>query len=61
MVVNGLHGEFATLSGNALMLNSANKRQILSLPPEIDFKGTMIIATIPANVPTDFNLYNYMS
>lgn len=59
MVVNGLHGEFATLSGNALMLHTANKRQILALPPEIDFKGTMIMVTIPANVPTDFNLYNY--
>ena len=59
MVVNGLHGEFATLSGNALMLNSVNKRQILSLPPEIDFKGTMILVTIPSKVPSDFNLYNY--
>ena len=59
MVVDGLHGEFATLSGNALMIHTANKRQILALPPEIDFKGTMIMVTIPANVPTDFNLYNY--
>ena len=61
MVVEGLHGEFATLSGNALMLHSTNKRQILALPPEIDFKGTMIIATIPEDVPADFNLYNYTS
>jgi len=61
MVVDGLHGEFAVLSGNALMLDVPNKRAILALPPEIDFKGTMIMVRIPAQVPDGFNLYNYMS
>lgn len=61
MVVEGLHGEFAVLSGNALMLQVPNKRAILALPPEIDFKGTMIMVRIPAQVPDGFNLYNYMS
>lgn len=61
MVVDGLHGEFAVLSGNALMLQVPNKRAILALPPEIDFKGTMIMVRIPAQVPDGFNLYNYMS
>lgn len=28
---------------------------------EIDFKGTMIMVRIPAQVPDGFNLYNYMS
>jgi anti-sigma regulatory factor (Ser/Thr protein kinase) len=61
MVVDGLHGEFATLSGNALLLQMASNRKILSLPPEIDFKGTMIMARIPAQVPDKFNMYDYMS
>ena len=61
MVVDGLHGEFAVLSGNALMLQVPNKRALLALPPEIDFKGTMIMVRIPAQVPDGFNLYNYMS
>lgn len=61
MVVDGLHGEFAVLSGNALMLQAANNRKILALPPEIDFKGTMIMVRIPAQVPDGFNLYDYMS
>lgn len=61
MVVDGLHGEFATLSGNALLLQVANNRKILALPPEIDFKGTMIMVRIPAQVPDGFNLYDYMS
>ncbi len=61
MVVDGLHGEFAALSGNALLLQVASNRKILALPPEIDFKGTMIMARIPAQVPDGFNLYDYMS
>lgn len=61
MVVDGLHGEFAVLSGNALMLQAANTRKILALPSEIDFKGTMIMVRIPAQVPAGFNLYDYMS
>ena len=61
MVVEGLHGEFAVLSGNALMLQVPSKRAILALPPEIDFKGTMIMVRIPAQVPNGFNPYNFMS
>ena len=40
---------------------TANDRKILALPPEIDFKGTMIMVRIPADVPDGFNLYDYMS
>jgi hypothetical protein len=61
MVVDGLKGEFAVLSGNALLLQAANNRKILALPPEIDFKGTMIMVRIPAEMPDGFNLYDYMS
>ena len=61
MVVDGLKGEFAVLSGSALLLQMANNRKILALPPEIDFKGTMIMVRIPAEVPDGFNLYDYMS
>lgn len=61
MVVEGLHGEFAALSGNALLLQVQNNRKILALPPEVDFKGTMIMVRIPAQVPDGFNIYDYMS
>lgn len=61
MVVDGLHGEFAALSGNALLLQMVKRREILALPAEIDFKGTMIMVRIPAQVPDSFNLYDYMS
>ena len=61
MVVEGLHDEFAAISGNTLLLQMANNRQILALPLEIDFKGTMIMVRIPAEVPDGFNLYDYTS
>lgn len=59
MVVEGLRGEFAVMSGNALLLQSATQKKILSLPKEIDYKGTMVVVRIPAIVPEGFNLYNY--
>ena len=58
MVVEGLGGEFAVLSGNALLLYSKDTKKILSLPPEIDFKGTMLIVRFPDQIPNNFNLYN---
>ena len=61
MVVEGLGGEFAVLSGNALLLYSKDTKKILSLPPEIDFKGTMLIVRFPDQIPNNFNLYKYTS
>ena len=61
MVVDGLQGEFAVLSGNALLVQSATQKKILALPKEIDYKGTMVVVKIPAVVPKDFNLYHYTS
>lgn len=61
MVVDGLHGEFALLSGNALLLQSATRKKILALPEEFDYKGTMVVVKIPATIPEDFSLYNYTS
>ena len=60
MVVEGLHGEFAVLSGNALLIHSVDKKKILALPQEVDLKGTMVIVSFPASIPEDFNLYNYI-
>ena len=61
MVIDGLHGEFAVMSGNALLLQSATHKKILDLPEEFDYKGTMVVVMIPATIPEGFNLYNYTS
>lgn len=61
MVVEGLHGEFAVFSGNALLVHLSGRKEILSLPRGIDLKGTMIIASIPAHLPEGFDFYKYIS
>ena len=61
MVVEGLKGEFAVLSGNALLVQFAERKEILSLPKEIDFKGTMVMVRFPTHVPTEFEFYKYVS
>lgn len=61
MVVEGLKGEFAVFSGNALLVQFAGKKEVLSLPKEIDFKGTMVIVRFPAHVPAGFDFYKYIS
>lgn len=61
MVVEGLKGEFAILSGNALLVHFSERKEVLSLPKEIDFKGTMAIVRFPAHVPVDFDFYKYIS
>ena len=61
MVVEGLKGEFAVFSGNALLVQLAGKKEVLSLPKEIDFKGTMVIVRFPAHVPAEFDFYKYIS
>ena len=43
------------------MVQFANKKEILSLPREIDFKGTMVIVRFPAQVPAVFDFYKYIS
>lgn len=61
MVTEGLNGEFAVLSGNALSVHIVKNNKILALPNKIDFKGTMVIIKFPAMLPEDFNIYNYMN
>ena len=60
MVVDGLKGEFAVLSGNALLIQVPGRKEILSLPSTIDFKGTMVMVRIPATIPPDFDFYKYI-
>lgn len=59
MVTEGLGGELAVLSGNALLVYLAGQKNILVLPKKVDFTGTMIIVRFPATIPNEFNLYNY--
>lgn len=61
MVTRGLHGEFAIYSGNALFLQTANETKLLELPEQLDMRGTLVVVRIPAQVPDNYNFYEYIS
>lgn len=61
MVVDGLKGTLALISGNALYINTGEKQVFVNLPKHIEWQGTTIVARIPNKFPESFNLYDYIS
>lgn len=61
MITAGLNGNFAMLSGNALMINFREEVQVASLPEDIEWEGTCVIVRIPIVLPSGFCLYDYIS
>lgn len=60
MVVDGLGGAFAILSGNAMFYRDIGGKRIVELPEDSIWPGTIVIAEIPMN-EHDFNIYDYIS
>lgn len=58
MITQGLKGNLAIMSGNALYVSSVNK--LVELPQQLDWKGTLVLATIPVDMPPFFNFYDYI-
>lgn len=61
MVIEGLRGSFAIISGNALYFHSGQQQILVGLPKQIEWQGTTIIARIPNNIPSSFSIYNYIA
>lgn len=60
MLVNGMHGSFFILSGNAFYRHDANGKMIVRLPDTIAWNGTIILLKIPTTLPADFDYYRYL-
>lgn len=64
-ITKGLKGSFAILSGNAIFVAIHNQTEgktktlTLNLPGNIEWKGTLVLASIPQKVPADYNDYDY--
>ena len=58
MITNGLNGDLAIMSGNALFVASIDK--LIELPEQSDWKGTLILASFPLDIPSSFDFYNYI-
>lgn len=59
MIVEGLGGSFAILSGNALFYHSAQGKRIFALPEDFVWPGTLVLADIPIE-ERKFSLYDYI-
>lgn len=59
MIVEGLGGTFAILSGNALFYHNSEGKRIYALPDEVVWPGTLVLAEIPVE-EREFNIYNYI-
>lgn len=60
MITNGLLGSMYVLSGTGLLMCRKGKTEILSMPAQTEWNGTLIFAEIPLNTPKDFYFYKYM-
>jgi low affinity Fe/Cu permease len=58
MINKGLNGDFAIMSGNALYISSIDK--LIELPEQLDWKGTLVLAIIPTDIPSTFSFYDYI-
>lgn len=61
MVVTGLGGGFFILSGSAFARHDSSGEKVADLPGEIRWNGTAILLKLPSTVPSDFNVYKYIS
>lgn len=59
MIVDGLGGAFAILSGNALFYHTSEGKRIYDLPDVVVWPGTLVLAEIPVE-EREFNIYNYI-
>ncbi len=60
LIVEGLSGAFSIVSGNALFYRAKGVKQIITLPNDIDWPGTLVLAEIP--LPNQvINLYKYIN
>lgn len=59
MVVEGLNGIFAILSGNALYYHTPEGKRIFDLPENVVWPGTLVLAEIPIS-GKEFNIYDYI-
>ena len=61
MIVEGLKGTFSIISDNALFHFSKMGKSLISLPENITWNGSIVIARIPITVSDAFDFYKYIS
>lgn len=60
MIVEGLKGAFFILSGTAFFRHDENGIDIVNIPEQFRWNGTIILVRIPLAAPPEFDFYNYL-
>lgn len=61
MLARGMNGSFFIMSGNAFHRHDGIGEQTVTLPPNIEWNGTIVLLKIPIEIPNDFNYLKYAS
>ena len=62
LIVEALGGSFFILSGGAFFRHEKlNEDTIVDLPDDIRWDGTVILLKIPTDIPSDLDIYDYIS
>jgi len=59
MLVNGLNGKYFLLSGKAFLIKTIEKEEIIEIPENLYWKGTIVALRIPYAGTTEFNPADY--
>ena len=60
MLVDGLKGSFFMLSGGAFHRSDSGGDIYINLPPDITWRGTVVLLRIPDRLPQNFDYTEYM-
>ena len=60
MITRGLHGVFSIISGSALLYADASNKQVVALPQNVNWNGTLVMVQIPLEDNNDFKFYDYI-
>lgn len=60
MLVKGMGGAFFMLSGGAFHRSDSGGDIYINLPPDITWRGTVVLLRIPDRLPQDFDYTEYM-
>ena len=60
LLVNGLNGEYFLFSGSAFYFQSKDHEQVVKIPNQNRWSGTILALRIPFQIPADFDFYKFL-
>lgn len=61
MLVNGLKGKYALLSGSAILIKTLDREEVVVTPSKLHWQGTILTLRVPYAGNLNFNAHDYYS